>query len=81
MNIFEWLMLFLFFVMCLSYIIYNWCEDEFCGFLGEIPFIGDFLNEHDFAFFVAAFWTTALTSVGAIWAFIKLIISISKHIT
>lgn len=74
---FGWLMLFLFFIMCLTYIVYNWCKDEkFCGFLEEIPFIGDFLFKHDFIFFVAAFWTTALTLVGTIWAFIQFYISI-----
>lgn len=74
---FGWIMLFLFFIMILSFIIYDWVNsDKYCDFLTEVPLIGDFLWEHDFAFFAAAFWTTALPIVGLIWAFIRMIFSI-----
>lgn len=74
---FGWIMLVLLFIMILSFIIYDWVNsDTYCSFLIEVPLIGDFLCEHDFAFFAAAFWFTALPSVGLIWAFIHMISSI-----
>jgi hypothetical protein len=69
---FGWLMLFLFFIMIISYIIYNWFKDSYCSFLYEIPFIGDFLFTHDIIFFIVSFWITVMPIIGAGWSFIKM---------
>ncbi len=78
---FGWLFLLLACVAIIAFYIYDYDNGDYFNFLLEKGNIGEWMAEHSFTYFMICFWGTALPAVGALCSFIKLIISIGRHIT
>lgn len=76
-----YLFLFLICVAFIAYFIYDYDKNiKYFGFLLERNKIGDFLEKHDFIYFMTCFFGTAIPVVGAIYFFIKLFIFLINRI-
>lgn len=73
-----YLFLLLFCVALVAYFIYDCCKNnDYFSFLLERNKIGNFLEKHEFIYFMTCFFGTAIPVIGAIYFFIKFIISMS----
>lgn len=77
-----YLFLFLICVALIAYFIYDWDKNsDYFSFLLERNKIGDFLEKHEFIYFMTCFFGTAIPAVGTIYFFIKLIIFLMIRIS
>ena len=69
-----YLFLFLLCIAFIAYFIYDYDKhDNYFSFLLERNKIGDFLEKHEFIYFMTCFFNTAIPVVGAIYFLIKMI--------
>lgn len=77
-----YLFLFLLCIALIAYFIYDYDQNnKYFGFLLERNKIGDFLEKHDFIYFMTCFFGTVIPVVGAIYFFIKLFIFLINKIS
>lgn len=76
-----YLFLFLICIALITYFIYDYDKhNNYFSFLLDRNKIGDFLEKHEFIYFMTCFFGTAIPVVGAIYSFIKLFIFLINRI-
>ncbi len=77
-----YLFLFLLCVALIAYFVYDYGQNsDYFSFLLYRGKIGDFLEKHEFIYFMTCFFGTAAPAVGAIYFFVKTVLFIGDKIT
>lgn len=77
----SYLFLFLLCISLVAYFTYDYDKhNNYFSFLLERNKIGDFLEKHEFIYFMTCFFSTAIPVVGAIYFLIKMIVLLVSKI-